>query len=149
MLHVALIGHFQAARSAWICSVANLPVIRPTHDESTVAISQKIRLRFSPLFYNLIFRARLSTSLKVDYSLLFFIHHIGRNMNKLLLHPGSAFLGLCFCIIWSQSAVAIDLSRFYGHGDIKRTGEFSIAPTSTMLHDRFALVYQFFSLLHH
>jgi hypothetical protein len=34
-----------------------------------------------------------------------------------------AYFSAGFCILWPELALSIDLSRFYGHRDVKRAGE--------------------------
>ncbi len=43
-----------------------------------------------------------------------------------------SFLSLCALIVWSKLAVvAVELSRIYAHGDLKRTGECCITHLAT------------------
>lgn len=44
-------------------------------------------------------------------------------MNKFKINLELTILNLSLCIIWSKAAVAIDLSRFHRHNEVKRSGE--------------------------
>lgn len=44
-------------------------------------------------------------------------------MGKFNMNSELAILSLSLHIIWSKSAVAVDLNRFHNHNEVKRAGE--------------------------
>lgn len=44
-------------------------------------------------------------------------------MSKFKINSELAIISLSLYIIWSKSVIAIDISRFHSHNEVKRAGE--------------------------